>query len=117
MFVSAYGAEAGNLGLRGMATSGVYLGGGIAPKSLPALESGLFMEAFRDKEPMAHLVATIPVAVLIGLYMRNIRPGRVLEGTLIGIALLIVCVVGGFWVDQSPAMASIPSRRILLNTS
>ncbi|HVL67697.1 MAG TPA: glucokinase [Vicinamibacterales bacterium] len=65
MFLAAYGAEAGNLALRYVATAGVYIGGGIAPKILPALESGVFMEAFRSKEPMAHLVATIPVAVIL----------------------------------------------------
>jgi len=65
MFISAYGAEAGNLALRTVATAGVYVGGGIAPKILPALESGLFLEAFRAKEPMAALVATIPVAVIL----------------------------------------------------
>jgi glucokinase len=65
IFLSAYGAETGNIALRYVATAGVYVGGGIAPKVLPALESGLFMEAFRDKEPMAHLVATIPVSVIL----------------------------------------------------
>jgi glucokinase len=65
IFVSAYGAEAGNLALRYVATAGVYVGGGIAPKILPALEDGLFLSAFRDKEPMAHLVATIPIAVIL----------------------------------------------------
>ena len=65
MFVSAYGAEAGNLALRAMATAGLYVGGGIAPKLLPVLSQGAFLEAFRAKEPMAHLVATIPVAVIL----------------------------------------------------
>jgi len=65
MFLAAYGAEAGNLALRYVATAGVYVGGGIAPKILPALEEGGFLAAFRDKEPMAHLVATIPVAVIL----------------------------------------------------
>jgi glucokinase len=65
LFVSAYGAEAGNLALRTVATAGVYVGGGIAPKILPALRSGLFLDAFRAKEPMAHLVATIPVAIIL----------------------------------------------------
>ena len=65
MFVSAYGAEAGNLALRTVATAGLYVGGGIAPKMLPLLESGLFLEAFRAKEPMAALVATVPVAVIL----------------------------------------------------
>jgi glucokinase len=65
IFLGAYGAEAGNIALRSVATAGVYIGGGIAPKILPALESGPFMDAFRDKEPMAHLVATIPVSVIL----------------------------------------------------
>ena len=65
LFVSAYGSEAGNLALRALATAGVYVGGGIAPKILPALTSGLFLEAFRAKEPMADLVATIPVSVIL----------------------------------------------------
>lgn len=65
IFVSVYGAEAGNIALRTVATAGVYVGGGIAPKILPALEAGPFLEAFRAKEPMADLVATIPVAVIL----------------------------------------------------
>ncbi|WP_230979432.1 carbon starvation CstA family protein [Steroidobacter gossypii] len=48
--------------------------------------------------------ATIPIAVLIGLYLRNIRPGRVLEGSLIGLALLLLAVVGGGWVDSHPTL-------------
>ncbi|HEU4603005.1 MAG TPA: carbon starvation CstA family protein [Steroidobacteraceae bacterium] len=43
----------------------------------------------------ATVFATIPIAVLIGLYLRNIRPGRVLEASLIGLALLLLAVVGG----------------------
>jgi glucokinase len=65
MFVSAYGAEAGNLALRGVATSGVYIGGGIAPKILPALETGTFMQAFLAKEPMRELLEKMPVAVIL----------------------------------------------------
>jgi glucokinase len=65
MFVAAYGAEAGNLALRGLATAGVYVGGGIAPKILPALQDGRFMEAFRAKTPMAELVASMPVRVIL----------------------------------------------------
>src|SRR5687768_9624404 len=48
--------------------------------------------------------ATIPIAVLIGLYLRNIRPGRVLEGSLIGLALLLLAVVGGGWIDSHPTL-------------
>lgn len=65
MFIEAYGAEAGNLALRTVATGGVYIGGGIAPKILPMLQSRLFLDAFRAKEPMADLVTTAPVAVIL----------------------------------------------------
>jgi glucokinase len=65
MFVSAYGAETGNHALRSLATAGVYVGGGIAPKILPALEDGRFLDAFRAKGPMADLMATIPVSVIL----------------------------------------------------
>jgi glucokinase len=64
-FVGIYGSEAGNLALRAMATAGIYVGGGIAPKILPALESGRFLDAFRDKPPMADLLATVPVQVIL----------------------------------------------------
>ncbi len=47
------------------------------------------------------VAATIPIAVLVGLYMRNIRPGRVLEGSLIGLALLLLAVAGGGWIDHN----------------
>jgi glucokinase len=65
MFVSAYGAEAGNLALRTVATAGLYVGGGIAPRILPALRRGGFMDAFRAKAPMDRLVSRIPVAVIL----------------------------------------------------
>jgi glucokinase len=65
MFVSAYGAEAGNLALHGVATAGVYVGGGIAPKILPALQEGRFIEAFRAKGAMTELVSKIPVKVIL----------------------------------------------------
>ena len=47
MFVEAYGAESGNLALRAVSTGGLYIGGGIAPKILPLLTTGVFMRAFR----------------------------------------------------------------------
>jgi glucokinase len=65
MFVSAYGSETGNLALRAWATAGVYIGGGIAPRIMPALESGTFIDAFRAKEPMADIIATIPVSIIL----------------------------------------------------
>jgi glucokinase len=65
VFASAYGAEAGNLALRGVTLSGVYVGGGIAPKILPVLRGGLFMDAFRDKGSMSELVSRVPVKVIM----------------------------------------------------
>ena len=65
LFVAAYGAEAGNIGLRVVATAGVYIGGGIAPRILPALRNGRFMEAFRAKAPLDELVTRMPVAVIL----------------------------------------------------
>src|SRR5262245_6354561 len=65
IFVEAYGAEAGNLGLRAVATTGVFVGGGIAPKILPALQNGRFIQAFRAKAPMADLVAAMPVSIIV----------------------------------------------------
>jgi glucokinase len=65
MFAAAYGAEAGNVALRSVATAGVFIGGGIAPKILPALQDGRFIKAFRDKAPMAHLVSAMPVHVIV----------------------------------------------------
>jgi carbon starvation protein len=51
--------------------------------------------------------ATIPIAVAIGLYVRNVRPGRVLEASIIGMILLLVGVAGGGWIDQSPQLRSL----------
>jgi glucokinase len=65
MFVGAYGAEAGNLALRGVATAGLYVGGGIAPKILPMLRGGLFMDAFLAKAPMHDLLSRVPVKVIV----------------------------------------------------
>lgn len=52
------------------------------------------------------VAATIPIAILIGLYMRSIRPGRVLEGSLIGLALLIGAVFVGGWINHHPMIRS-----------
>ncbi|MGD1147483.1 MAG: glucokinase [Thermoanaerobaculaceae bacterium] len=65
LFVTAYGAEAGNLALRCLAVGGVYVTGGIAPKILPRLQEGGFMAAFRNKGRMSELVSRIPVKVVL----------------------------------------------------
>jgi glucokinase len=64
LWISIYGAEAGNLALKVLATGGVFLAGGIAPKILPKLASPLFMQAFLSKGRMQPLLETIPVSVI-----------------------------------------------------
>lgn len=63
LFISVYGAEAGNLALKAFAVGGVYVGGGIAPKILPKLQDGAFVHAFTDKGRFAELMQTIPLKV------------------------------------------------------
>lgn len=65
LFTSIYGSAAGNLALTAAATAGVYVGGGIAPKILPALRGGQFMAAFRLKAPMEQLLARVPVHIIL----------------------------------------------------
>ena len=65
MFVDAYGAEAGNLALRTVSTGGVFIGGGIAPKILPALTDGAFVRAFLAKPPLDQLLAKMPVKIIL----------------------------------------------------
>jgi glucokinase len=65
MFVSIYGAEAGNLALKALAVGGVFVGGGIAPKIRAKLEDGTFVTAFRDKGRLGGMMASIPVHLLL----------------------------------------------------
>jgi glucokinase len=65
LFVSIYGAEAGNLALKMMATGGVFIGGGIAPKILPKLMTPTFLQAFLTKGRMQPLLEAIPVRVIL----------------------------------------------------
>ncbi|MDO9365666.1 MAG: carbon starvation CstA family protein [Methylotenera sp.] len=46
------------------------------------------------------VAATIPIAMIVGFYMRNIRPGRVLEASAIGVVLLLLSVFAGGWIDH-----------------
>jgi glucokinase len=64
LFISIYGAEAGNMALKVMATGGVFLGGGIAPKILSKLKGPLFMDAFRGKGRLQRVLDLIPVCVI-----------------------------------------------------
>jgi glucokinase len=64
LWISVYGAEAGNLALKAMATGGIFLGGGISPKILPKLTGPLFMQAFLEKGRLRPLLESIPVRVI-----------------------------------------------------
>jgi glucokinase len=88
LFCAIYGAEAGNLALRGVAIGGVYVGGGIAPKLLPAIRRGGFLASFVDKgrfrgflEQLDVRVALNPKAALIGAahYAAHVRSAIVVS--------------------------------------
>lgn len=64
-FVRLYGAEAGNLALKTMSRGGIYIGGGIAPKIVPLLQSGGFLDAFNDKGRMRPLLEAMPVRLIL----------------------------------------------------
>src|SRR3712207_4076404 len=51
------------------------------------------------------IAMTIPIALLMGVYLRFIRPGRVIEVSAIGVALLILAIIGGGWISESSAYA------------
>lgn len=65
LFIETYGAEAGNLALKLLPYGGLYVAGGIAPKILPLLQAGEFMNAFTSKGRMSELMASIPVRVVL----------------------------------------------------
>jgi glucokinase len=64
-FVSLYGAAAGNLALLAVATSGVFIAGGIAPKILERLKGPSFMQAFLDKGRLSSLLEKVPVKIVL----------------------------------------------------
>ena len=65
MFVSAYGAEAGNLALKVLSVGGLYVGGGIAPRILEKIKDGTFMKSFANKGRMSQLLINMPVRVIL----------------------------------------------------
>ncbi len=65
IFVSVYGAEAGNLALKVLATGGMFVGGGIAPKVLHKMRDGTFMHAFTDKGRLSDLLVQTPVHIIL----------------------------------------------------
>jgi glucokinase len=64
LWISVYGAEAGNLALKTMATGGIFLSGGISPKILPKLTGPVFMKAFLAKGRLRPVLEGIPVQVI-----------------------------------------------------
>jgi glucokinase len=65
IFISAYGAEAGNLALKILSVGGMYVGGGIAPKLLKKMQDGTFMKAFTDKGRLSDLLVQMPVRLIL----------------------------------------------------
>jgi glucokinase len=65
LFVSAYGAEAGNLALKFLSVGGLYVGGGIAPRIIEKLKDGTFMKSFTDKGRLSQLLVNMPVRIIL----------------------------------------------------
>jgi glucokinase len=84
VFVSIYGAVAGNLALQVVATGGTFVGGGIAPKILRKLSSTAFMKAFQAKGRMSALLKDIPVRVITNDKTALLGAGRVAALALAG---------------------------------
>jgi glucokinase len=72
LFLDVYGAEAGNLALKVLPKGGLYVAGGVAPRLLPKLREGRFLEAFRTKGRMSPLLEATRVSVVtntrVGLF-------------------------------------------------
>lgn len=77
IFVSIYGAEAGNLALKVVATGGAFVGGGIAPKILPKLTDGTFLRAFSAKGRFRELLSHVPLRVITNDKTALFGAGRV----------------------------------------
>jgi glucokinase len=86
IFVALYGAEAGNLALKVLATGGMYVGGGIAPKIVRKLSSTAFMKAFSAKGRMAHVLKDIPVRVITNDKTALLGAGRLAALSLANVA-------------------------------
>lgn len=80
MFVSIYGAEAGNLALKVLALGGVVVAGGIAPRIVPALRAGEFRASFCDKGRLAPLMERIPVRVALNPRAPLLGAARIATG-------------------------------------
>ena len=65
LFIDALGAAASDLALTVLASGGIYIGGGIAPRIVDHLRQGAFLAAFRDKGRLSHYVSRVPVRVIV----------------------------------------------------
>jgi glucokinase len=65
LFVTLYGAEAGNLALKALARGGLFVAGGIAPKILPKMQNGKFFTAFCEKEKFQELLSHLPIHIVL----------------------------------------------------
>ena len=86
LFCKIYGAEAGNLALKTMATGGVYIGGGIAPKILPVLQAGNFMEGFTAKGRFEGLLRAMSVKVALNQETALLGAAHFAKDRLLGLA-------------------------------
>src|SRR5215469_15052808 len=57
------------------------------------------------------IAMTIPIALLMGIYLRRIRPGKVLEVSVLGFVLVLLAIWGGQWISHSPSLAPVFSLR------
>ncbi|MGK7910618.1 MAG: glucokinase [Synechococcus sp.] len=81
VFADVYGSEAGDLALKLLPSGGLYVAGGIAPKILPFLRSGQFMQAFLDKGRLQSVISSVPVHVVlnpdVGLIGATLRASQI----------------------------------------
>ena len=82
VFVSVYGAEAGNLALKALAVRGMVVAGGIAPRIIQVLAAGGFVAAFRDKGRLRPLMESIPVRITLNPKTALLGAARVARALL-----------------------------------
>ncbi|MEO1621288.1 MAG: glucokinase [Cyanobacteria bacterium J06632_3] len=86
IFIRAYGAEAGNIALKFLPRGGLYIAGGVAAKNLDLIKRGEFMQAFKNKGRVSHLLDEVPIRIVlnqsVGLIGATIKASRNYKKTL-----------------------------------